>query len=334
MDGAADLTRRSACIPGPPQPISLATLDDLGGVFGIVAFGDRLVVGGLIDRPIDDPQAGRFDLLSLTGGAITRRDVPGGIPVGALLAGTAVVYRLGTPEAIPGGWQFNYDHVIRWDLPTDQTLELGLPPGRATDPLASLAANPQGQIFWNVKGDSDDGIAMWDPATGESTLAVEASRILGVLDDASNLYWPGYDESYRGIISSRAISGGPVALLYVAPSPIPDGEATPIGIDEISLYYTLYADSAGGILAVPKTGGAGHTIVPNAQPSLALSFDRTHIYWVDQSDGSTLRRTPKTGGPTEMLWSGPNRWIQTITVDDCNVYWVAANPFEVFYRGR
>ena len=59
-----------------------------------------------------------------------------------------------------------------------------------------------------------------------------------------------------------------------------------------------------------------------------------HVDWTGFEEQETLRRTPKRGGPTESLWSVPIRWIQAVAVDACNVYWVAANPYEVFFRAK
>jgi hypothetical protein len=113
-----------------------------------------------------------------------------------------------------------------------------------------------------------------------------------------------------------------------------NGPRTLIGIDDKALYYLSYGDPAAGILAMPKSGGDGHTVVSDAQPIIGPYFDDTSLYWVDQADGAAVRRAPKVGGPTEILWSASGRWIQELTVDDCNVYWVADDPFEVFYRAK
>jgi hypothetical protein len=77
-------------------------------------------------------------------------------------------------------------------------------------------------------------------------------------------------------------------------------------------------------------------VIPDADPFWldSSTVDDTHIYWVGFDDQYTLRRTPKQGGKTESLWTDSRRPIQALTADACNVYWIPANPPEIYYRAK
>jgi len=232
-----------------------------------------------------------------------------------------------------GSWQVTYDKIIRWDLETDQALELPEPDGMTLyRPL--LATNDKGEIFWSGSANFTDGIAMWNPCTRASSLMIDSLIVNALFADTSTAYWlgdrprsssPGYG------IFSLPIGGGPVSQIKVSDKGVvPDN----LWLDDSGFYYTWDQDPAAGISVTPKTGGTGHTVIPNVTLGVGLVLDETSIYWSDDSDNSRLRRTAKSGGQTEILWSGSNRWLQAIAVDDCNVYWVADDPFELFYRAK
>jgi hypothetical protein len=322
-----------ACVPGPSEAASLAVLDTLS-IVELLPFGDRVVVGGYIYAPITERPRGRFALVSIPSGAVVTHEIADGFPTHAVVAGQAVAYRPAIPTPIPGGWQFSYPQVARWDVATGEESVLASPTGTTLPSFAALTGSSQGPVFWTVESGGDDGIAMWDPCSRQATVAATMRQIGPIYANASTLYWEGTEDSTTMTFASVPIGGGQVSRTTIAPAD-PAHERLLIGIDESGLYYTPFNPSAPGIMVMPATGGTGRTVVADALPGLrSLGFDQANVYWVDDSDRSSVRRAAKTGGPTEVVGSGPNRQIQAIGVDDCNVYWVVAGPLEVFYRRK
>jgi len=324
----------SSCVPGPHDPRSLALLDDLGSVFGIASFGDRLVVGGLIAQSTDVLPRGRLLSISVEHGERTNYDPEDGIPKDLQAAGLAVVYKPGVPQAYPDDWRFNFTRVVRWDPVTDERLELAQPPSFALADALPLATNAKGDVFWIAVGSGESAIAWWDPKTRKTSLSISAPSIVHVLADEANLYWKGSDETGHVTLTSTPIAGGAKSILYRSSSTSWTGTPEMVGLDDVSLYYKYSDEPEVGIMAMPKQGGSGQTVVPAATPSLPLCIDETHVYWAEEADKNSIRRAAKADGRVELVWSAPDRWIHAMTSDACNVYWIAANPFEVFYRGK
>jgi hypothetical protein len=332
--GACGATTAPSWLRGPPDPSSLVVLDDAGSVFDVVPYGDRLLVGILIDAPIEDIPRGRIVTVAVGSGARNNRDLADGIPAQLQVAGPAVVYQLGVPRTIANAWDFYYQDVFRWDLQTDAIRMLEQPAGYAIEAYAAVTSDANGQVFWNLIGHQQSALAMWDPYTRQTSVIVEDHHIDGVQADSSRVYWNGWDTAWHDTMSSMPIGGGPVQRLYVSRTVGGDSARLWMGMDDESLYYTTFNDRAAGISSMPKTGGSGHTVVASADPWTWPRIDDAHVYWVDSSERNAVRRAPKSGGPTEVLWSEPDRWIQDVALDDCNVYWAVANPFEIFYRAK
>jgi hypothetical protein len=324
----------AACPPGPSVPASLGRLDDAGSVFDIAVHGDRLLAGMLVEAPIEERPRGRIATIAVPSGARGSREVPDGIPVHLQVAGGALIYQLEVAVPTTGAWRFDYDEVLRWDLTTDALAVLEPPAGYVNESYPMVASNASGQVFWNVVGQQESALAMWDPCVGQTTVLVEDYQIDGVHADATTVFWDGRDAARHQTMSSMPIAGGPVQRIYVKQSPPGNSDRVWVGIDGESLYYIIVNDSAAGILAMPKAGGEGHTVVAGADPWVRPQIDDVHVYWADWSEQNALRRAPKTGGATEVLWSEPQRWIQDLAIDECNIYWAVANPFEIFYQAK
>lgn|GEM_PF-6539669 len=311
-------------------------LDDAGSVFDVVPHGDRLFAGILLDAPIEEVPRGRIITIAVGSGVRSNRDLADGVPGQLQVAGSAVVYQLGVPRMIANAWWDLYpEDVFRWDLQTGAIDMLEQPAGYAIEAYAAVASNANGQVFWNLVGQQQSALAMWDPCTSQTSVIVEDHHIDGVQADSSRVYWNGWDTAMHDTLSSMAIGGGPVQRLYVSRSVGGDSARLWMGMDDESLYYTTFNDRAAGICSMPKTGGSGHTVVADADPDWdGLRIDDAHVYWIDWSQTHTVHRAPKSGGPTEILWSDPDRSIQAVALDDCNVYWVVTNPFEIFYRAK
>jgi hypothetical protein len=333
-DFAAAEARPVSCVSGPSEPASLAVLDGLGSVLGIVSFGDRLTVGGVVNQAIDLTPRGRVVSISVRDGHMTSDDLDDGIPKDIHAAGPALVYTPGAPQALPGGWRFNYTRVVRSDGESNERLELAQPTGVTLADDSRLTTNAKGEIFWIATGSGESAIAGWDPATGTTSVRARTPSIVDVWADTANLYWKGADETGYVTLTSAPTTGGGKSTLYRSSSTSWTGTPDLVGIDDVDLYYVLSGKPEAGIMAMPKEGGIGRTAVANATPRLPLCLSDQHIYWAEDTDGNAIRRAAKDSGEAELVWSAPNRWIQAMTIDACNVYWVVANPFEVFYRAK
>jgi hypothetical protein len=113
-----------------------------------------------------------------------------------------------------------------------------------------------------------------------------------------------------------------------------DDEPGLLGVDRDSLYYDFYRGYDSGILAVPLGGGAVATVVPNAARRSKVAISRSYLYWVDFEDPTLLLRAPKKGGPIETIWNQDQRHMDSLVVDECNLYWTVANPSELFIRSH
>lgn len=63
-------------------------------------------------------------------------------------------------------------------------------------------------------------------------------------------------------------------------------------------------------------------------------MDAESVYWVDEHEQSTIVRMRKSDGTLERIPSGPNRYVQALAVDACNVYWAVANPAAIYARSK
>ena len=319
------------CTPELQKPTSLGLLGgDLHGS-GIALLGDRLFVG-VEDRISLD---GQIVGVSLSTGATTTFPLGSNIPVSLTARQDALFYAQGAVEAnsSQGGWAITYTRVARLDLQTGQVSLFDNPPDFASPMVGLVVGNAKGDIFWAVSdGWSPLSVLMgWDPSTGAAKTVLPAGQILDVWTDPSTLYWRSVNESNHVVLLSMPVGGGPVSVLVEWLDPVANVPGL-LGMDDEQLYYTKYGDIPSGIMAMPKGGGEGKTIVPNVDPTLH-AIDDTHIYWVNNGEVA-LYRAPKNGGAVETVWDVPNRWVVDLAVDACNMYWTVLNPPEIYARAK
>ena len=321
------------CTPAPQEPTSLGLLEgDLPGS-GIALLGDRIFVG-TFDRA--DPPQGRIVGLSLSTTASTTFRVGSNLPVSMTARQDALFYAQGAAEANSspgGGWAINYTHVARLDLQTGQVSLFDNPPDFVSPMVGTVVGNANGDIFWVVSdGWGPPSVLMgWDPSTGAANTVLPAGQIMDVWTDPSTLYWRSVNEANHVVLLSMPIGGGPVSVLVEWLDPVPNVPLL-LAMDDEHLYYAKYGDIPSGIMAMPKGGGEGKTIVPNVDPTLH-AIDDTHIYWVNNGEVA-LYRAPKNGGEVETVWAFPNRWVRDLAVDACNIYWTVLNPPELYARAK
>jgi hypothetical protein len=196
-----------------------------------------------------------------------------------------------------------------------------------------VVGNANGDIFWVVNdGWGPPSVLMgWDPSTGTAKTLLPAGQIMDVWADNSALYWMSLNQANHVVLLSMPIGGGPTSVVVEWS----DSTAAPTGLlamDDEHLYYAIFSDTPAGIMAMPRGGGEGKTIVPNVQPGIHAS-DATHIYWVNNGD-VPLYRVPKNGGAVDTVWAVPDRWVRDLAVDACNIYWTVLNPPELYARAK
>jgi len=121
-----------------------------------------------------------------------------------------------------------------------------------------------------------------------------------------NAYWTGNGSS----VESIPTSGGTVTTL----SSVID--ASSIAVDASGIYWADY----GTIKSLPLGGGTAQSLAASQSGStLYLTLGSNAVYWVDYDHG-TVNATPKTGGTTTTLTTGPT-YTNSITTDAANVYW-------------
>jgi hypothetical protein len=319
------------CTAAPQEPTSLGLLGgDLPGS-GIALLGDRIFVG-VEDRVSLD---GQIVGVSLNTGATTTFPLGSNIPVSLTARQDALFYAQGAVEAnsSSGGWAITYTHVARLDLQTGQVSLFDNPPDFVSPMVGTVVGNANGDIFWVVSdGWGPPSVLMgWDPSTGTAKTLLPPGQIMDVWTDPSTLYWRSVNEANHVVLLSMPVGGGPVSVLVEWLDPVANVPGL-LGMDDEQLYCTKYGDIPSGIIAMPKAGGEGKTIVPNVDPTLH-AMDDTHIYWVNNGEVA-LYRAPKNGGAVETVWDVPNRWVMDLAVDACNIYWTVLNPSELYARAR
>lgn len=324
----------SPCLPGPSEPTSLGLLWDILNVYGLAPAGGQVFVA------VEPMQAFQGCIVQISLGTREANvfDLPGAMPLEMQVQAGALFY---APSSSDPASSLGYvaPKVTRWDLQTGETRELQNPDGFSSPTIWPLTGNAKAEIFWGLSEGERLAIAKWDPCTRETALLIEGQDVVSLFADASTLFWQAPKDgraSGRIAFWSMPITGGPVSLLLEIAGMSWNGPGL-LAIDDEDLYYLIDNDPIrSGILAMPKQGGESRTVIPDAWPLRmdSSTIDDTHIYWTGSEEQETLRRTPKRGGPTESLWSVPIRSIQAVAVDACNVYWVAANPFEVFFRAK
>jgi hypothetical protein len=332
-----------SCLPGPSIPTQLAAYDKTWTVHAIASSGEQVFIASSIGN--DTSAQGRIARISLSTLVMDTHELSTyahrGQPLGLLYQAGTVIYRPSFYNpSIPD--ERYAPNVERWDLQAGTSGNLPNPTNFDRPNLSALTGNSKGEVFWSVADGDHKAIAKWDPCTANTEVLVEGPDAVMLLADDSTVYWQepkgGRLNAFGGfawVYSMPNSAGGAKSLLLDVAA---DSWNTPVllAIDDGRLYYLSGTAPRLSLEAIPKQGGAKQSVSPVANPLWLdrSTIDDTHIYWVESDDTITLRRTPKQGGTTETLWSTIGRPIQAITADACNVYWVATNPQEIYYRAK
>jgi hypothetical protein len=147
---------------------------------------------------------------------------------------------------------------------------------------------------------------------------------LALATDGTHLFWLAEDGKGRGLLQTRAVSGGPVvdlatglrpfALLYEGKyTKIPTNSLLALSPTDVYFIDSLGKDRRGGISSVPKTGGSVGSLVRSNLPdagalnpiaAIGIATDGDSVVWIDGNlafDG--IVRAPFPTGPLEVLTS-------------------------------
>jgi hypothetical protein len=321
------------CTPASQDAHVLAQLNAEAFTSRFAILGDTLFVG--MQSP--GVSSGSIVSVSLSTGATTTFSIGPNLARQIVAVPGALIYRpgrIGKTDA--GTYQHEYTEIARLDLASKEISILDDSGATSTADMAALVGNAKGDVFWSMFRDASGQAVLkrWNEATRQPEIVMLWGMSTSMLIDEDRLYWSELTSSRQAVFKSLPTAGGEVTQLYESPSSYPD-VPTLAAVDDQRLYYLFARDPTVGIMAMPKDGGEGQTVVPDANPRAFASYsiDDRHLYWTDWSDQATLRRIAKTGtGEVEVLWSG--RGISDIAVDACNVYWTAEGPNEVFVRAK
>ena len=327
----------SACPGAVTVAKTLAEIDGQALPSALVVQGDRIFAGMTNGGTGTVAPTGAIVAVSLTTGEKTTFPLGGYLPNQIVAAPGALFYIQGKVEPTTDGWSFDYTDVARLDLATGQVSIVDSEVVEAAVSIESVVANPSGEVYWSMLTDISGAsiIKRWDPVALTTQTTLSWGRVLSLLIDADHFYWSEVGTDLHASFISMASPSGPIYQIYESVDAFPDAPSL-AAVDDQSLYAVATGSTSPGILALPKTGGDSRMVVAGANPILfdSHSIDDKHVYWVDQSDQTSIRRAPKTGaGPTETVWSGASG-ISGLAVDACNVYWTVSGPTRLMVKGK
>jgi hypothetical protein len=339
-EGGTEAGSESGTEAGPPACTAssqdarvLAELNEQAFTSALALSGDTLFIG--MQSP--GTATGAIVAVSLSTGAQKTYSVGANIATQIVAVPGAVFYSPGKIRRDDAGaYNYEYTDIARLDLASGKVSTVDSSSGSTSQGVGAVVGNANGDVFWSIL-DGEPAYATlkrWNEATLTPETIMTWGQMLVPLVDRDHFYWSELTSSRQVMWRSMPLAGGEVTQLYQSSSTFPD-TPTLAALDDQRLYYYFYTDSGAGIMAMPKDGGEGQTVVPNTAPLVlsSHSIDDTHVYWTDHTDQATIRRVPKIGnGEVEIFWSTSMGWVSDIAVDACNVYWAKYNPTEIMVR--
>jgi hypothetical protein len=321
--GAVNVTTTLADLAAEALPSALVVNDDRVFV-GVMDDTQEVPTGAIVAVSLATSQTTRFPLGQTVANQIVA--MPG-----------ALFYLQGKVAKIADGWSIEYTDVARLDLTSGKVSIVDSAVVSSAVTIWSVVGNASG-VYWSMLTDMNGAsvIRRWDDEAGTTQTVFSWGDTLSLLIDQDHFYWSQLDSGLHTVFMSMPIPSGPIVQIFQWPQVFPDAPSLS-AIDDQSLYYFAGGSAPPGIVAMLKTAGDDHMVLSGAQPILfgSQTIDDKHLYWVDQSDQSSIRRAPKTvDAPTEIFWSASSDTISNLAVDDCNVYWTASAPSRLLARAK
>jgi hypothetical protein len=315
----------SACPGAVNVTRTLADLDAEALPAALVVNDDRVFVGVMDFTQV--PPTGAIVSVSLATGQTTRFPLGQNLPNQIVAAPGALFYLQGKVEQDPNGWRFEYTDVARLDLTSGQVTIVDSAVVSPAPTIWSVVGNASG-VFWSMLTDVNGAsvIKRWDDAARTTQTVLSWDHTLPLLIDQDHFYWSQLDSGLHTVFLSMPVPSGPIFQIFKWPQTFPDAPSL-AAIDDENLYYVAGGSAPPGVVAMLKTAGGDHMVLDGAQPMLfgSQTIDGKHLYWVDQSDQSSIRRAPKmVNAPTETFWTASSDAISNLAVDGCNVYWTVS----------
>jgi hypothetical protein len=185
----------------------------------------------------------------------------------------------------------------------------------------SLAADDEDLFFLSdartISRRPIDGGPIVELATAESTL-------MGMVSDATHIYWTELDGDVRGV---EKTGGAPFDAGYVF------GNPTDLAVDATHIYW-IFPEFGQVAMATKPSGEATH--ISEQRSPAAISTDATHVYWVNagsgEADGELMRAERGDLTTAELVLENLEAPV-ALTVSSDAVYWASINAVYRWVKG-
>lgn len=318
------------CTPLSTTPATLATFTDQSpSPASFASFGTTLFVG-VSFHPNGD-QTPKGALLEVPVGSAAKLAADTFISGRVHADARRLIFTKGVPIPTgPQSWGFDYPNVLVHDRSSGQVRTLRNSEGTYVA-AGDVAVTKKGDLYWITRGATlGSWLHHWDGSAADPTVVASGENLQNLQADDDSIYYRAITPSNVTYFSARP---------GVNPRELWQSSQAPVGavsaVDDKLVYLLVPLGHGAATLSVmPKTGGEP-TVVPTPEWPLTIGqdliVDETHLYW---ASSDAVLRMPKGGGAHEVFWEEPNRWVQGIRVDACNVYWTVVNPGAVMARKK
>jgi hypothetical protein len=169
-------------------------------------------------------------------------------------------------------------------------------------------------LYWTNRG---DGSLMLKPKAGgdAAVLVADQDRIGRVVVDETHVYWTAGPQ-----ILKMPKAGGDSVLLAESEMRERRGPSG-IAVDDSRVYWTLYFESDGFVMAVNKQGGDPERLASGQDGAFFIVAQSNHVYWSNHAGQ----------GKQVMHFDLANRDLSVVAKDQYNPTWVAVDEHSVYW---
>ena len=188
-----------------------------------------------------------------------------------------------------------------------------------------------------------ESISHWRPSAAAALTTIQNHSF--TTTDDKEVFYTRWDEQGAGNIQIRfeavPVAGGAPRVLRTMTYDKKFHYGI-VAVDDAEVYFTQQSLIDGstidvGDLRAIKKDGSGERILTSGQKFGVASFriDPDYLMWTDGDSQRTIVRVRRTGGALERIVPGaPNRSVDALAVDRCNIYWAVTNPAAIYARSR